>query len=171
MGRWGQGRSEILTFPRHVGVCIKKCTSHSIAPYTTCFFYENLTSSAVLSLRSRRSSQFSAEFTPETIRIFGFFRFHQWCSLFRVRRHIRRQQGLSEYRDYLLELRTIWGSNKSWPPSKNPSKSPAEITISINAPLILKMREIIFCGQITLWAISKDILRGKKKSRLPQNTQ
>ncbi len=32
--------------------------------------------------------------------------------------------------------------------------------ITINVPLILKMREIIFfCGQITLWAISMNILR------------
>ncbi len=35
--------------------------------------------------------------------------------------------------------------------------------LTINAPLIWKMREIIFCcGQITLWAISRDILKGAK---------
>jgi hypothetical protein len=37
------------------------------------------------------------------------------------------------------------------------------IIITINVQLILKIREIIFlCGQITLWAISRDILRGQK---------
>jgi hypothetical protein len=35
--------------------------------------------------------------------------------------------------------------------------------LSINIPLILKMPEIIFFGgQITLWAISRDILRGPR---------
>jgi hypothetical protein len=35
--------------------------------------------------------------------------------------------------------------------------------ITINVPLILTMREIIFfVGQITLWAISRDILRGPR---------
>jgi hypothetical protein len=37
------------------------------------------------------------------------------------------------------------------------------MVLTINAPLILKMREIIFfCGQITLWAIFRDILRGPR---------
>jgi hypothetical protein len=32
-----------------------------------------------------------------------------------------------------------------------------------NVPLILKIWEIIFCfGQISLWAISRDILRGPR---------
>jgi hypothetical protein len=36
--------------------------------------------------------------------------------------------------------------------------------ITINVPLILKMREIyFFCGQITFWAISRDILRESKR--------
>ncbi len=35
--------------------------------------------------------------------------------------------------------------------------------ITINVPLIKKLRDIIFfCGTITLWAISRDILRGAK---------
>ncbi len=35
--------------------------------------------------------------------------------------------------------------------------------LTINAPLILNMREIIFfCGQIAFWAISRDILRGPR---------
>jgi hypothetical protein len=44
------------------------------------------------------------------------------------------------------------------------------LSFELYVPLILKMREInFFCGQITLWAISRDILRGSKKSRTPQN--
>jgi hypothetical protein len=36
---------------------------------------------------------------------------------------------------------------------------------AINVPLFKKLRDIIFfCGTITLWAISRDILRGPKKS-------
>jgi hypothetical protein len=38
---------------------------------------------------------------------------------------------------------------------------------SYNAPLILKMRDIIFfCGQTTYWAISRDISRGPRPSNL-----
>jgi hypothetical protein len=34
--------------------------------------------------------------------------------------------------------------------------------LTFNVPLILKMQEIVFfCGQITLWDISRDILRGQ----------
>ncbi len=37
------------------------------------------------------------------------------------------------------------------------------VLVTINVPLILKMRKIIFfCGQITLWAISRNILRGPR---------
>jgi hypothetical protein len=39
----------------------------------------------------------------------------------------------------------------------------AKFTITINVPLVKKLRDIIFfCGTITLWAISRDILRGRR---------
>ena len=42
--------------------------------------------------------------------------------------------------------------------------------ITINVPLFKKLQDIIFfCGTITFLAISRDILRGSKKSRPPQN--
>ncbi len=38
-----------------------------------------------------------------------------------------------------------------------------EVKLTINVPLFKKLRDIIFfCGTITLWAISRDILRGQK---------
>jgi hypothetical protein len=43
------------------------------------------------------------------------------------------------------------------------STLPQRYIITINVLLILKMREsIFFCGQITLWSIPRDILRGPR---------
>ncbi len=71
---------------------------------------------------------------------------------------IKRSHSYCKRRHFLSK-----STGENWTAIKYALSHCSSCILTANVPLILKMREIIFfCGQITLWAMSRDILRGPR---------
>jgi hypothetical protein len=90
---------------------------------------------------------------------------HVWT--FSIVDHLEMYLGLVKG----LQIASLESSNwpvfqsQFWSSATNtslPSRPLHHPTLTINVPLFKKLRDIIFGGTITLWAISRDILRGPR---------